>query len=156
MTDSFQSSGRPRVTVAGLVARDDRFLFVEERNPSGTLVLNQPAGHLEANESVLEGVVREVLEETACRVRPLHLVGLYTWQVPESGVTFLRIAVAAEFIEELPDSPLDEGIERALWLTRNQVIERQSSHRSPLVLRCLEDALAGAYCDLSVFKDLRV
>lgn len=148
-------SDRPRVTVAGLVARENRFLFVEERDSHGGLVLNQPAGHLESGESVLDGLVREVFEETACRVRPLHLVGVYTWQVPDSGLAFLRIAVAAEFLEEIPEKPLDEGIERALWLTPDQVIDGRSRHRSPLVLRCLEDALAGACFDLSVFKDLR-
>ena len=145
---------RPRVTVAALVCRDNRFLFVEERDVQGNQVINQPAGHLECGESVLEGVVRETLEETAWHVKPLAVVGVYLWAPPDSSSSYLRVAVEAEALRFEPDRPLDEGIEQAVWMTLDELKTRQAQHRSPLVLRCVEDFLAKERFPLSLLKSL--
>lgn len=143
---------RPRVTVAAIAERDGRFLFVEERDARGSLVINQPAGHLEVGESLTEGVIREALEETAWRVEPESLVGVYVWGKADRSVTYLRVAIAVRVIEEFPERSLDDGIERALWLSREELIERSHQHRSPLVLQCVDDYLQGSRHPLSILK----
>lgn len=143
---------RPRVTVAAIVERDGHFLFVEERDTLGQLVINQPAGHLEVGESLIEAVIREAVEETAWQVEPRALVGVYVWGKVDRSVTYLRVAVAADPIQEAQDQALDEGIERVLWLTRDELVARQAQHRSPLVLQCVDDYLAGARHSLDVLK----
>ena len=143
---------RPRVTVAAIVQRDERFLFVEERDTQGRLVINQPAGHLEVGESLIEAVIREAVEETAWYVKPQSLVGVYVWGKSDRSVTYLRVAVAAEAIHEVQGQALDEGIERVLWLTRDELMARESQHRSPLVIRCVDDYLKGARHSLDVLK----
>lgn len=143
---------RPRVTVAAIVQRNGQFLFVEERDTQGSLVINQPAGHLEVGESLIDAVIREALEETAWRVEPRALVGIYLWGKADRSVTYLRVAVAAEAIEEVMGQALDEGIERALWLSRDELLARQSQHRSPLVLQCVDDYLAGVFHSLDALK----
>ena len=145
-------SDRPRVTVAAIIERDGQFLFVEERDNQGNLVINQPAGHLEVGESLIEAVIREAFEETAWRVEPRSLVGIYVWGKADRSVTYLRVAVAAAAIEEAQGHALDEGIERALWLTRDELLERQPQHRSPLVLQCVDDYLSGACHSLDILK----
>lgn len=145
-------SDRPRVTVAAIVERDGHFLFVEERDTQGQLVINQPAGHLEVGESLVEAVIREAFEETAWRVDPRALVGVYVWGKADRSVTYLRVAVVADPLEEVQGQGLDEGIERAIWLSRNELVERQAQHRSPLVLQCVDDYLAGACYSLDVLK----
>jgi len=143
---------RPRVTVAAIVQREGRFLFVEERDNQGRLVINQPAGHLEVGESLIEAVIREAVEETAWRVEPKSLIGVYVWGKVDRSVTYLRVAVAAEAVHEVLGQALDEGIERVLWLTRDELVARKSQHRSPLVLQCVDDYLAGARHPLDVLK----
>jgi|APCry1669191860_1035381.scaffolds.fasta_scaffold00083_6 8-oxo-dGTP pyrophosphatase MutT (NUDIX family) len=145
---------RPRVTVAAIVERDGRFLFVEERDNQGQLVINQPAGHLEVGESLIEAVIREAVEETAWHVEPTSLVGVYVWGKADRSVTYLRVAVAADAILEAQGQALDEGIERVLWLTRAELLARQAQHRSPLVLQCVDDYLAGARHSLDILKAL--
>jgi 8-oxo-dGTP pyrophosphatase MutT (NUDIX family) len=132
----------PEVTVAAVVERDDRFLFVEERI-SGRLVLNQPAGHLEDGETLIEAAIRETREETAWRLEPEALVGTYLWRNPENGRTFLRFAFCGIVDDHRATQALDTGIVRALWLSHEQVLAQSSRTRSPLVLRCLEDYLLG-------------
>ena len=143
---------RPRVTVAAIVQRDGRFLFVEERDNQGRLVINQPAGHLEVGETLIDAVIREAAEETAWRVEPTALVGVYVWGKPDQSVTYLRVALAAQPIHEVQGQSLDEGIERVLWLNREELMARESQHRSPLVLRCVDDYLEGAHHSLDVLK----
>jgi 8-oxo-dGTP pyrophosphatase MutT (NUDIX family) len=133
---------RPAVTVATIVERDGRFLVVLEETRSGRK-LNQPAGHLEAGESIAAGAVRETLEETGWRVRPTHLVGIYTWAAADNGATFVRFTYAAEAITHDAARPLDDGIVQALWLTYDELAARRADHRSPLVLRCIDDHRAG-------------
>jgi len=133
---------KPNVTVAAVIERDGKFLLVEEETSQG-LRYNQPAGHLEADESLLAAVIREVLEESAYHFVPQHLLGIYRWHSPESDTTYLRFAFTGTITGHDPDRPLDNGILQALWLTPDEIRDTQSHHRSPLILRCMEDYLAG-------------
>ena len=132
----------PDVTVAAIVMREGRFLVVEERI-TGRLVLNQPAGHLEDGETLLEAVIREAREETAWRFLPQALVGTYLWRNPLNGRSFLRFAFCGEVDDFQPQQPLDKGIVRSLWLTQAELESQPARLRSPLVLRCFEDFLFG-------------
>lgn len=147
-------AGRPRVTVAAIVEMDGRFLFVEERDDREKLVINQPAGHVEAGEDLLEAVIRECFEETGWRVRPVHLVGFYLWGRSDRSVSYLRAAIACRPEWHDPDAILDAGIERPLWLTPEELAQRREMHRSPLVSRCVEDYLKGEHYPFSVIKPL--
>jgi 8-oxo-dGTP pyrophosphatase MutT (NUDIX family) len=144
---------RPDLTVAAVVQRDDRFLIVEERI-RGSLVLNQPAGHVEDGESVIEAAVRETLEETAWHLRPRHLLGLYLWRNPATGASILRIAVTGEVTRHESSRALDRGIVAAHWLSRAELTLRPARLRSPLVLRCIDDFLAGHRHDLGALNYL--
>ena len=132
----------PEVTVAAVVECDSRYLLVEERI-TGRLVLNQPAGHLEDRETLLDAVVREAREETAWRFVPTALVGTYLWRSPDTGRSFLRFAFCGTVNDLRADQALDTGIVRAVWLSREQILNQQARLRSPLVLRCIDDYLLG-------------
>ncbi len=153
-TENISSAGRPRVTVAALVEREGRFLLVEERDDRGQLVINQPAGHVEAGESLVDAMVRETFEETGWHVVPQSLVGTYLWGRPERTLSYLRIAIAA--LGECHDraAPLDAGIIRPVWLSRPELAACRDQHRSELVLRCVDDYLAGERYPLTVLKSL--
>ena len=144
---------QPDVTVATLVVRDGRLLCVEER-ANGRLVINQPAGHLEPDESLAEAAERETREETGWRVRVTHVVGAYQWKAPETGRHYLRFAFAAEALEEIPGATLDDGIVRALWLTPEQLQAESARHRSPLVWRAVADWLGGSRHPLALVRQL--
>ncbi|MFZ5522649.1 MAG: NUDIX hydrolase [Pseudomonadota bacterium] len=133
---------KPNVTVAGIIERDGKFLLVEEETSQG-LRFNQPAGHLEAGESLLEGVAREVLEESAYHFVPQHLLGIYRWHSLESDTTYLRFAFTGKITGHETDRQLDAGILQAIWLTPDEIRATQKRHRSPLILRCVEDYLTG-------------
>ena len=137
---------QPSVTVAAIIEEAGRFLLVEEHTPEG-LRLNNPAGHLERGESPLEAVRREALEETARHFEPQHLLGVYLARLRrEPGgqdVTYVRLAYSGRAGPPLPGRALDEGIVRTLWMSPEEVRASRAHHRSPLVLRCLEDHLAG-------------
>lgn len=130
------------VTVAAIVERGGKFLMVEERS-AGTLVLNQPAGHLEQGESLLAAVKREALEETGHRFEPEHVVGFYLWHSPESATTYLRVGFCGSVEPSADVAALDEGIVALHWLSRTQLAHRSQQLRSPMVLRCIDDYLAG-------------
>jgi ADP-ribose pyrophosphatase YjhB (NUDIX family) len=144
---------KPNVVVAAIVEHEGRFLLVEEE-ADGALVLNQPAGHLDEGESLLDAVVRETLEETAWHVEPRALLGVYRWPHPKKGVTYLRFAFIASALREDPGRRLDHGIVRALWLTPDEIRAERARHRSPTVERCLNDYLAGKRYPLEMLKDL--
>ena len=133
----------PEVTVAAIVEVDGRFLMVEER-VSGALVLNQPAGHLEDRESLIEAVIREAREETAWRFHPEALVGVYLWRSPITERSFLRFAFCGTVDDHQARLPLDIGIVRSVWMTHEQLLAQSARLRSPLVLRCIDDYLAGS------------
>ena len=147
---------QPDVTVACVVVRDGRLLVVEEQ-VRGRVVLNQPAGHLEPDESLLEAARRETLEETGWHVEPTAFIGAYQWKSPpesngEGGRHYLRMAFVAEPLRHEVDRPLDEGIVQALWLTPAELQAQAARHRSPLVWRVVEDFLAGRRHPLDVLQ----
>lgn len=137
---------KPSATVAAIIEQDGRFLLVEEHTPDG-LRLNNPAGHLDPGESPQEGCAREALEETGHRFTPTALVGVYLsrFQRPATGedITYLRFAFCGELGAREPGRSLDEGIVRTVWMTPQEMRESAARHRSPLVLRCMEDYLTG-------------
>jgi len=133
---------KPNVTVAAVIEQDGKFLLVEEHTSQG-LKLNQPAGHLEANESLLHAVVREAREESAYDFEPQHLVGVYRWHAATSGTTYLRFAYSGCILAHHAGQQLDEGIVRTVWMSADEIRATVSRHRSPLILQCVEDYLAG-------------
>lgn len=140
---------KPNTTVAAVIERDGKFLLVEEETAQG-LRLNQPAGHWEDNETLIEASIREALEETACDFVPEHLIGIYRWHAPESDTTYLRFAFSGNVTGFHPELKLDEGIVRTVWLSIDEIRAGQHLHRSPLVLRCMDDYLAGKRYPLDI------
>jgi 8-oxo-dGTP pyrophosphatase MutT (NUDIX family) len=148
---------QPDVTVATVVVDAGRLLVVEE-TVAGRLVLNQPAGHLEPDESLLQAALRETREETGWDVRLTAFVGAYQWKAPMSddggGRHYLRFAFAAEPVRHDPSRRLDEGIVRALWMTPSELQDARARHRSPLVWQTVADHLAGRRHPLSMLQQL--
>jgi 8-oxo-dGTP pyrophosphatase MutT (NUDIX family) len=137
------------VTVAAIIERDGKFLLVEEETSQGVR-FNQPAGHLEADESLLAGVVRETLEESAYSFTPQSLIGIYRWKTPGRDVTYLRFAFTGTITGHDASRKLDDGILQAVWLSPEEIRASQEKHRSPLILRCVEDYLAGKRYPLDI------
>lgn len=141
---------KPSVTVAAVVEHEGRFLLVEEHTPEG-LRLNNPAGHLEPGESLAEACARETLEETAFHFTPTAIVGVYLSRFERSvpgqdepmDITYLRFAFCGELGQHVEGQALDVGIVRTVWLTADEIRASVDMHRSPLLLRCVEDYLAG-------------
>lgn len=142
----------PHITVATIVEVDGRFLMVEE-SKGGRLVLNQPAGHLDPDETLRHAAVRETLEETGWDVALRGVVGVYLYTAPSNGVTYQRICFAADPVRHHPERALDEGISGALWLTRDELTSQPERWRSELIMRCIDDYLTGPIFDLSVVRD---
>ena len=141
---------KPSVTVAAVIERDGRFLFVEERI-DGRRVLNQPAGHLDPGESLVAACRREVLEETAHRFEPEGLVGVYRWHYAAKDVTFLRFCFVGRVLGT-EQRALDKEIVQLHWLTPDALKQRSAQHRSPLVQKCVDDYLAGRRFPLELFS----
>lgn len=144
---------KPRVTVAAIIEENGRFLMVEEQD-AGQRVFNQPAGHLESGESLTDAVIREVREETARLFTPEALVGLYRWIHPQKGLTFLRTTFCGRVTERNSDAELDPDIIDTRWMSRDELTARRESLRSPLVLRSIDDYLAGQRYPLSLLIDV--
>ncbi|MGD2138703.1 MAG: NUDIX hydrolase [Gammaproteobacteria bacterium] len=144
---------KPHVTVAAVVETAGRFLLVQER-VAGKPVYNQPAGHLEDGESLVKAVVRETLEETAWHFHPEAVTGIYRWRQPDRQKTFLRVTFTGRALYHDPQIRLDPCIERTLWLSSAQVRARTEQLRSPLVLRSIDDYLAGHAWPLSLLADI--
>jgi len=143
---------KPNVTVAAVVERDGRFLLVEEKTRDG-VKLNQPAGHLERHESIVAAVERETLEETAFDFAPERITGIYRWAKPGNDLTYLRFAFSGRLGPHHPDRALDSGIIRTVWLSREEVLGSVARHRSPLVVRCIEDYLSGRHYAIDALVD---
>ncbi|MFK2876472.1 NUDIX hydrolase [Rhodanobacter hydrolyticus] len=140
---------RPHVTVACVVSDGARYLMVEEE-VNGRLAYNQPAGHLEDRERLVDAAVRETLEETGWTVEPTHLIGVHQWRSTEHGEGMIRFSFAARPDRHDPARPLDAGIRRALWLDRAEIAALGGQLRSPLVLASIDAWLAGARLPLDV------
>jgi len=143
---------KPRTTVAAVVERNNQFLLVEEEI-NGKMTLNQPAGHLEPDESLIEAVIRETDEETAWQFEPEALVGIYRWVHPIKNETYIRYCFCGQVTQHNPEQALDGDIHRALWMTLEQIEARQAEHRSPLVLQCFQDYLAGHRYSLDLLRN---
>jgi len=142
---------KPNVTVAAVVERGGHFLLVEEHTAHGR-VYNQPAGHLDPGETLLQGVARETLEETAYIFKPTALLGVYQYHHPGDDVTYIRFAFMGDVAGHEPGRALDEGILHAVWLTPQEIRREAARHRSPLVMRCMDDYLAGQRFPLGVLR----
>ncbi|MGC8119208.1 NUDIX hydrolase [Marinobacter sp. VGCF2001] len=143
---------KPHATVAVVVEdHQGRFLLVEELS-SGKVVFNQPAGHIEENEAILDAVKRETLEETGWEVEPTYLLGIYTYKAPSNGVTYYRFCYAARALHQATDQ-LDDGIIAPHWLTPAEIKRLGDKLRSPLVLQCIEDYRNGRKFPLDVIVD---
>ncbi len=143
----------PDVTVAAVVEHNGQFLMVEEQ-VSTRAVFNQPAGHLEDGESPIEGVIRETREETGWLFEPAAVTGVYLWRNPDNSSSFLRLAFFGTCCDHDPNQPLDAGILGIHWLSLDQVIAHRGRLRSPMVLRCIEDHLAGKRHPLELISTL--
>ena len=144
-------SWQPHITVATIVEDQGRFLLVEEE-ADGRAVFNQPAGHLEANESLLQAALRETLEETGWEVELTAVTGIYLYTAPSNGVTYQRVCFAARPLRHHPNQPLDEGIIGPRWLTRDELLTEKDRWRSHLVLRCIDDYLDGERFPLRLIR----
>ncbi len=148
---------QPDVTVATVVVREGKLLMVEER-AQGQLVFNQPAGHLEPDESLQEAALRETREETGWDVRLTAFIGAYQWKAPDggngSGRHYLRFAFAAEPVSHDSARALDEGIVQALWLSPEELQLHRARHRSPLVWQVVQDYLGGRRFPLSMLQQI--
>jgi ADP-ribose pyrophosphatase YjhB (NUDIX family) len=146
---------KPHVVVAAVIERDGRFLLVEEHTDNG-IKFNQPAGHLEEGESLLDAVRREAFEETGHHFEPEALLGIYRWRHPAKPQrTYLRFAFTGRVTGYDPTSPLDEGILRAIWMTTEEINASRQRHRSPLLLQCVEHYLEGRRYPLDMLTDFK-
>jgi len=142
----------PHVTVATVVEDQGRFLLVEEM-ANGRAVFNQPAGHLEADESLMQAALRETLEETGWEVELTAVTGIYLYTAPSNGVTYQRVCFAARPLRQRLEHPLDDGIIGPRWLTRDELLAQSERWRSKLVLRCIDDYLTGERFPLTLIRD---
>ena len=147
-------SWNSHITVACVIEREGRFLLVEEQTADG-LLLNQPAGHWDEGETLHAAALRETLEESAWEVELTAVLGLYAYKPAHLDHGFLRVAFAAKALRHHPQQPLDSGIERALWMSRDELAACAERHRSPMVLRGVDDYLAGKRYPLDLLNHLQ-
>ncbi|HKO87294.1 MAG TPA: NUDIX hydrolase [Burkholderiales bacterium] len=143
---------KPNVVVAAVAERDGKFLLVEEEVHDGRLVFNQPAGHWDPGETLVEACVRETLEETAHAFRPTALLGVFSWTLPDSDKTYLRFAFCGEVGERDPARKLDKEIRQALWLSLDEIRACRERHRSPLLMLSIERYLGGVRYPLDLIE----
>lgn len=142
---------KPNTTVAAIIVYQNKFLLVEEME-NNQHVFNQPAGHLEANENLIDAAKREIYEETGLTVSPQYCSGIYYFHRPELSLYFLRFCFVIELNEQLETSPNDDEILATHWLTLAEIKEKSAQLRSSMVLECIEDYLKGQKIDLTIFK----
>ncbi len=145
----------PHATVAALIERDGRYLMVRENTRHG-IRINQPAGHWEAGETLLDAVRREVLEESGYEFTPTALLGIYVSDKDDKSVTYLRMTFIGTVGDEPTHDELDDGIIEAVWMTPDEIMAERSIHRNPIVAQCLTDYINGQKLDLALVKDLRI
>ena len=133
---------KPHTTVAAIIERDNKYLMVEEMI-HGERVFNQPAGHLDPDESLIDAVIRETQEESAWHFIPEAITGIYLWKHPGNGKSFLRVAFCGSCLNHNPTQTLDDGIIHAVWKSRDELIGQPDKLRSPMVINCIDDYLAG-------------
>ena len=143
---------QPHITVATVIEDQGRFLLVEEM-AEGRAVFNQPAGHLDANESLLQAAIRETLEETGWDIELTGVTGIYLYTAPSNGVTYQRVCFAGKALRHHPEYTLDNGIIGPRWLTRDELAAQPERWRSELVVRCIDDYLRGPSFPLSLIRD---
>ena len=141
----------PHITVATVIEKEGRFLFVKE-HADERVVLNQPAGHLEMDESLIQAAIRETLEETGWDIEISFLIGIYLYTAPSNNVTYQRVCFAGRALKQRENHILDKGIIAPVWLSRDELLEQQSLWRSSMVLRSVDDYLAGERFPLQLFK----
>lgn len=144
---------KPHVTVAAIAENDGKFLIVEEK-VDGQMVYNQPAGHLDSGESLIEAVIRETLEETAWTFQPEALVGIQLWRHPVHSESYLRFSFCGSCYEHNTNRPLDDGIEDVIWLSREELMDHNHRLRSPMVLRSIDDYLEGRRYSLDILEHI--
>jgi len=142
---------KPNVTVASIIEHAGKFLMVEEHSSAGP-VINQPAGHLESNESMQEAAIRETLEETGYHFTPCAFIGSYLWHNQDNETTYFRTTFSGTVCHERIEKQLDEGIIRPLWMTREDIVDNQKRLRSPIILESIDDFLAGKTYPLDLVK----
>lgn len=142
----------PHITVATVVERDGQFLMVKEQS-DGLIVYNQPAGHLEENETLIAAAQRETLEETAWRVEIKYLLGVYQYTSPINGICYVRHCFIADAIQQMQDRKLDADIIEASWLSLDELEAHKAEMRSPLVLKVIEDYMRGQRFPLTLLCD---
>ena len=142
---------KPNATVATIVEREGQFLMVEEIDDQ-CMVINQPAGHIEENESIIEAALRETLEETGYQIKIQHLVGIYTYLAP-NGNTYYRFCFSGELVAKVENAIIDPDIENVVWLSAAEIDAQTDRHRSPLVAPCLQDYLAGKRFPLDLIHE---
>ena len=144
---------KPHATVAAIIEHNNKFLMVEERI-QGRVVFNQPAGHLEPDESIIDATIRETREETAWQFVPDAVTGIYLWKHPDNGETFLRVTLCGSCKNHDAQQPLDEGIIQAVWKSRHELAAEPDKLRSPMVINCIDDYLAGKRYPLDMLIDV--
>lgn len=143
----------PHLTVAAVIEEKGKFLLVEEHS-EGRIVLNQPAGHVEEDETIIEAVIRETLEESGRQFQPNAISGVYRWCSPDNGITYLRLAFCGAHGKRNRDLALDTDIITTHWFSLDELRQRAAQLRSPLVMRCIEDYLAGQRYPLELVEEL--
>lgn len=151
MTNGIFMTWKPHVTVAAIIERDKHFLLVEEETDNG-IAFNQPAGHLEPGESLINAVQREVNEETAWLFRPEYITSIQLWRKSPESPSFLRVCFAGTCHNHQPEQVLDKEIIDTHWLTYEQIVAKKAQLRSPLVLTTIDQYLAGEHYPLNLLK----
>lgn len=155
MSDNNQPHGsdqfKPNTTVAAVIVYKNKFLLVEELD-NNQHVFNQPAGHLEANENLIDATKREVFEETGLTIEPHYCSGIYYFHRPEISLYFLRFCFVVELADLPKTAPIDDEILATHWFTLNEIKAKESQLRSPMVLQCIEDYLSKQRIELTTFK----